>query len=66
MYVQLSDLHFHNWSAFAKTNDDGVNSRLRIILNETIRAAHKLKELRKAKGGTMVLGGDLFQAGHVV
>lgn len=56
-YLLVSDLHFHNWSAFATTDKDGVNSRLRIILNELIRAA---KMLKKLGGKRIVIAGDLF------
>lgn len=56
-YALLSDIHCHDWSAFATVEEDGVNSRLRIILNELLRAA----KLLKSKGGdTMILAGDLF------
>jgi hypothetical protein len=56
-YVLLSDLHCHTWSMFSKTNPNGVNSRLRIILNELHRAANtaKLNGIDK-----MVIAGDLF------
>tara|TARA_R110000851_G_C13102760_1_gene569361 strand:- start:95350 stop:96414 length:1065 start_codon:yes stop_codon:yes gene_type:complete len=57
MYGILSDSHNHNWSAFAKTEADGVNSRNRIILNETIRAAQAVKV---AGGDTLIHAGDLF------
>lgn len=56
-YAVLSDIHAHSWSAFASTDPDGVNSRLRIILNEMERAAD---ELVAAGGKVMVLAGDLF------
>ncbi|MBE0438101.1 MAG: metallophosphoesterase [Methylomicrobium sp.] len=56
-YVLLSDLHFHSWSTFSTINEDGVNSRLQIIIDEVVRAK---KELVKADGDTMVLAGDLF------
>lgn len=53
----ISDTHHHGWSAFAKTESDGVNSRLRILLNETERCA---AEVLKAGGDTIVHTGDLF------
>jgi DNA repair exonuclease SbcCD nuclease subunit len=56
-YALLSDIHCHAWSAFSTVDPDGVNSRLRIILNELMRAARLLKV---RKGDTMVLAGDLF------
>lgn len=56
-YALLSDIHCHDWSAFATVEEDGVNSRLRIILNELLRAASSLL----GRGGdTMILAGDLF------
>ena len=56
-YVVVSDLHMHNWSAFASTNPDGVNNRLQFILNEFWRAAETLKKLG---GDTIIMAGDLF------
>lgn len=56
-YVLLADVHCHSWSAFSTVNEDGVNSRLRIILNEIIRAAEVLKT---TGGNVMVIAGDLF------
>ena len=56
-YGVISDMHFHNWSAFATTDSNGVNSRLNIAMNETRRAARMLRE---AGGDTLYLGGDTF------
>lgn len=56
-YAVSSDQHAHEWSAFATTNADGVNSRLAIILGEVERAA---RELLAAGGNTLFLAGDLF------
>lgn len=57
LYVTLSDLHLHNWSAFATTLSNGVNSRLQGLLDEIERAGRELK----ARGGSvMVIPGDLF------
>jgi len=56
-YLILSDLHLHAWSAFSTVNSDGVNSRLRIILNEIHKAAMVLKE---ADGNEIFCAGDLF------
>jgi len=53
----ISDVHCHDWSQFSKIDEDGVNSRLRIILNETERHA---AELISRGGDTMVIAGDLF------
>ncbi len=41
-YAVISDTHNHNWSAFSETTPENVNSRLQIILNETMRAAEEV------------------------
>ena len=56
-YAVVSDIHAHAWSTFSGVDSDGVNSRLRIILNELERAAQALKS---AGGSTMVIAGDIF------
>jgi DNA repair exonuclease SbcCD nuclease subunit len=56
-YLLVSDLHCHAWSAFASRNEDGVNSRLHMILQEFLRAAG---ELRAAGGRRIVVAGDVF------
>jgi DNA repair exonuclease SbcCD nuclease subunit len=56
-YAVVSDLHCHNFSAYASTNADGVNTRLRHILDEFKRAAEALKA---AGGDRLVIAGDLF------
>ncbi|MFA9261832.1 MAG: metallophosphoesterase [Undibacterium sp.] len=56
-YLVVSDLHCHRWSLFSKVDADGVNSRLRMILNELERAA---RELVIAGGNVMVIAGDIF------
>lgn len=56
-YCLISDTHYHDWSTFSQVNEDGVNSRLQIILNETRRAAN---ELKKAGGDTIIHAGDWF------
>lgn len=56
-YLLLSDLHLHDWSQFASTNANGINTRLQIILNEVRRAAGELKE---AGGSAIRIAGDLF------
>jgi DNA repair exonuclease SbcCD nuclease subunit len=53
----ISDSHHHAWSAFATINSDGINSRLQMILDETLRAA---TEVKAAGGDTLYHGGDLF------
>lgn len=53
----VSDTHNHAWNAFATASADGVNSRLQLILDETLRCATEIK----ARGGkTMYHAGDLF------
>lgn len=54
-YCVVSDIHAHAWTVFSKTDPDGVNSRLRITLNELERAAD---ELLAAGGNIMIWGGD--------
>lgn len=56
-YLLSSDQHCHSWSQFAHVDTDGVNSRLRIILNELTRS---YKALGAAGGDTAFLAGDLF------
>lgn len=56
-YAIVSDLHCHNWSQFSQIGPDGINSRLRIILDELLRAAETLKA---AGGTTLRIAGDLF------
>lgn len=53
----ISDTHHHAWTHFAHTVEDGRNSRNEIIIEETRKAAHVLKE----KGGnTIIHAGDIF------
>jgi DNA repair exonuclease SbcCD nuclease subunit len=56
-YIVLSDIHAHRWSLFAKTNADGVNGRLQIILDEMLRAA---KEALSNGVDLMVIAGDIL------
>lgn len=56
-YAVVSDLHCHKWSAYSTTNADGVNSRLRIILEELKRTAQEIAALG---GSTLVIAGDVF------
>lgn len=57
IYGVVSDIHANNWSVFSSTNSDGVNSRLRITLNELLRAARAIKD---AGGSTMICAGDIL------
>jgi DNA repair exonuclease SbcCD nuclease subunit len=58
-YAVASDLHAHNWSSFSTLNQDGVNSRLRIMLDELERAA---AGLMLSGGDTLVIAGDIFHS----
>jgi DNA repair exonuclease SbcCD nuclease subunit len=44
-YVIISDLHCHKWSTFSTFTVDGVNGRLRITLDELLRAARHAKSI---------------------
>lgn len=57
IYAVLSDIHCHAWSLYSTVEHDGVNSRLRLTLNEWLRAA---KTLKAAGGRTMFISGDIF------
>jgi len=57
MYALMADLHMHQWSAFAATNPDGVNTRLRGLLDEVERSA---AEIQSAGGDTVIMAGDVF------
>lgn len=56
-YGLIADVHCHNWNAFSRTNENDLNSRLAIILDEMLRAA---KEVLNAGGDTLYIAGDLF------
>ena len=56
-YAIISDIHFHNWQAFSKVGEDGINNRLQYLLDEVKRAAD---ELIKEGGNTLFVAGDLF------
>lgn len=56
-YGIISDTHNHGWSAFASTNEKGVNTRLQMTLDETKRAGMTVLE---AGGDTLYHAGDLF------
>lgn len=57
MYGIISDTHCHNWTQFSSVNEDGVNTRLQIILDEIYRAA---QETFDAGGEYLIHTGDLF------
>lgn len=55
-YGVVSDQHAHNWNTFSHTLASGENSRLRIILDELLRAAQEVKD----KGGDLLIdAGDV-------
>jgi DNA repair exonuclease SbcCD nuclease subunit len=56
-YLIVSDIHFHDFSAFSEILPSGVNSRLQTSLNEIKRAADTLK---KVGGNTIYFTGDIF------
>lgn len=53
----IADVHAHAWDSFHVTNEDGVNSRLRIILDEIERAGRAVLE---SGGKHLIVAGDLF------
>lgn len=56
-YLVVSDLHFHNWSAFSETTFSGMNSRL----VDTLRALNHVAKKGKAEGcERMYVAGDVF------
>lgn len=57
VYGIMSDLHAHQWSAFASTTPEGINSRLALICEEINRCARKVRELG---GNQVVIAGDVF------
>lgn len=64
-YGLISDLHFHNWSAFSKTGTryHNINNRLEHILVEFERAARYVVE---GGGDTLVIAGDIFHTRGVI
>ncbi|MCU6236718.1 metallophosphoesterase [Morganella morganii] len=57
LYGLISDTHYHVWDAFAKTSHDGMNSRLKIQLDATRKAA---KAAKAAGAKALFHGGDVF------
>ena len=56
-YLLWSDSHFHNWTAFSSVDENGLNTRLKIQLNEARKA---YEALGRAGGTTAFHAGDLF------
>jgi len=57
MYGLMSDTHCHDWGAFSEIDEHGVNSRLKIILDQMLLAARSIKQ---AGGNQLYHGGDCF------
>lgn len=56
-YAIVSDIHFHNWSAFSHDLESGMNSRLNFLISEV----HKIAARLKAEGGNVIfIAGDVF------
>lgn len=56
-YLLLSDTHYHAWNQFARVDENGMNSRLKILLEETERAFAVARE----QGIRLVFhAGDMF------
>lgn len=53
----ISDLHFHNWSAFSSVDKNGLNSRLIRLTQQVARAAVAVKN---AGGRHLFITGDVF------
>ncbi|MEG0063029.1 MAG: metallophosphoesterase [Pseudomonas sp.] len=56
-YGIISDVHAHNWNQFSTTLKDGMNSRLKNILDEVELAG---KHVLDDGGDTLYIAGDLF------
>lgn len=56
-YGLASDLHCHNWQAFSSVGEDGINTRLKMLLMEVGRLA---AEVVAADGDTLYFAGDIF------
>ena len=56
-YGLMADIHFHKWTSFSKVLENGRNSRLEGLLQETIRCA---EEVKAAGGDTIYIAGDVF------
>lgn len=63
-YCLVSDTHFHAWTAFAYVDADGVNSRLRLTLEELRRATLIARDQHHTN--LLVIAGDIFHVrGHL-
>lgn len=55
-FVVISDTHFHNWTEFARPDEEYVNSRLA----EQIRALESVFEMAREEQADIIFAGDLF------
>ena len=62
-YGVISDVHLHEWSAFASYNERGVNSRLTAICDAILEADNAVW---RAGGDTLFIAGDLFHTQSAV
>lgn len=54
-----SDIHFHNWTQFARIGTDGLNSRLKLTYD---RVVDILKGAAEEKCAAILFAGDLFHS----
>lgn len=57
-YALCADIHAHGWSAFSSVDEDGVNTRLTLLMQELEAAADNL--WTTAGGTQIILAGDIF------
>lgn len=57
VYGIISDLHFHDWSAFSSTDAEGINTRLAALIKEVRRVGDAVL---KAGGYHLFVAGDVF------
>lgn len=57
-YIVFSDLHAHEFTEFAKPDDEYINSRLANIVN----AVKDIFSIARKEGRTVLFAGDLFHA----
>lgn len=56
-YGLMADIHCHNWHMFSSEESNGMNSRLKGILDEVKRC---ISEVRKRGGEKVYIAGDIF------
>jgi DNA repair exonuclease SbcCD nuclease subunit len=57
-FVIVSDVHLHEWSAFSYLTESGLNSRLKVISDELMRAA----DFARDKRAGLIVAGDLIHS----